>query len=178
MQVSIHTPTKGVTPTLIMQTVVFISFNPHTHEGCDIATRCGCRWPRSFNPHTHEGCDLSFMSRSSRHVRFQSTHPRRVWQIYGSCSRHFMSFNPHTHEGCDDISWRVPCRQLGFNPHTHEGCDNDVCSLLLGCPEFQSTHPRRVWPRPASIASARSSFQSTHPRRVWLFQGTRKITIL
>ena len=33
-------------------------FNPHTHEGCDIAA-AGLWLARCcFNPHTHEGCDL------------------------------------------------------------------------------------------------------------------------
>ena len=56
-----------------------ISFNPHTHAGCD---RCH-GWPAStiyrFNPHTHAGCDGYTGGLSS----------------YRSC------FNPHTHAGCD-----------------------------------------------------------------------------
>ena len=57
--VSIHTPTKGVTLYRNVQWRNMKSFNPHTHEGCDLLpwSRCLCR--RSFNPHTHEGCDKS-----------------------------------------------------------------------------------------------------------------------
>ena len=34
-KVSIHTPTKGVTKVTAIDTNRAISFNPHTHEGCD-----------------------------------------------------------------------------------------------------------------------------------------------
>ena len=58
-RVSIHTPTKGVTShrPAIMRTV---SFNPHTHEGCDQVSvfHQALRW--CFNPHTHEGCDFGW----------------------------------------------------------------------------------------------------------------------
>ena len=40
--VSIHTPTKGVTPLALNADLMLISFNPHTHEGCD---RCRLRRP-------------------------------------------------------------------------------------------------------------------------------------
>ena len=78
INVSIHTPTKGVTlyyqdPT---QTAEFqsthprrvwrwyrrcsshpYSFNPHTHEGCDLWCLLWVILVFCFNPHTHEGCD-------------------------------------------------------------------------------------------------------------------------
>ena len=34
--VSIHTPTKGVTSLQVVDDITGGSFNPHTHEGCDI----------------------------------------------------------------------------------------------------------------------------------------------
>ena len=34
-KVSIHTPTKGVTQNLHYLYQTYLSFNPHTHEGCD-----------------------------------------------------------------------------------------------------------------------------------------------
>ena len=34
--VSIHTPTKGVTFCVMVLAMTVSSFNPHTHEGCDI----------------------------------------------------------------------------------------------------------------------------------------------
>ena len=39
--VSIHTPTKGVTYYCTISISVENSFNPHTHEGCDIIFMVG-----------------------------------------------------------------------------------------------------------------------------------------
>ena len=57
-RVSIHTPTQGVTPILELWKLLYRCFNPHTHAGCDIG--------RSLKK-------LVFLL-------FQSTHPRRVWR--------------------------------------------------------------------------------------------------
>ena len=79
-------------------------------------------------------------------LKFQSTHPRRVWLI--PIIQSFLClwrFNPHTHEGCDQLIERYQSREPSFNPHTHEGCDSVYCLEPKGVVMFQSTHPRRVW---------------------------------
>ena len=81
---------------------------------------------------------------------FQSTHPRRVWQLAKGNYFLFVSFNPHTHEGCDD----------------------DKATTWDGIPLFQSTHPRRVWRVIIALMIKWIMFQSTHPRRVWHIKGT------
>ena len=79
-RVSIHTPTQGVTPECVFQWMTDVSFNPHTHAGCDNTYT----WLIHF-------------------WEFQSTHPRRVWlQVPIHCSM-LKGFNPHTHAGCDGI---------------------------------------------------------------------------
>ena len=55
--VSIHTPTKGVTMSARFFLAAQISFNPHTHEGCDPHHQIRKPPYLCFNPHTHEGCD-------------------------------------------------------------------------------------------------------------------------
>ena len=80
-QVSIHTPTKGVTQKVKPMGVSITSFNPHTHEGCDFCPGLRYFQALGFNPHTHEGCDT-----------FTNV------KVIGS-----IRFNPHTHEGCDCI---------------------------------------------------------------------------
>ena len=55
--VSIHTPTKGVTSKQGRRADLHLSFNPHTHEGCDYARLAMPGETACFNPHTHEGCD-------------------------------------------------------------------------------------------------------------------------
>ena len=52
-------------------------------------------------------------------------------------------------------------------PHTHEGCDFSKLQCSRQRPEFQSTHPRRVWRTGGVHTASCTAFQSTHPRRVW-----------
>jgi len=77
-KVSIHTPTKGVTYDDIRKYIGRLSFNPHTHEGCDKRRFRFIHTTKSFNPHTHEGCDLKIKLFMYHLFMFQSTHPRRV----------------------------------------------------------------------------------------------------
>ena len=165
--VSIHTPTKGVTGRIftwfhfsqfqsthprrvwLSYTYIIINhvgFNPHTHEGCDLATKFANMSIFSFNPHTHEGCDLALHHRIIKVAAFQSTHPRRVWpnpSFLIVFTDKFQSTHPRR-------VWRLPlwkrrvC-QFRFNPHTHEGCDATAMSKFIVALQFQSTHPRRVW---------------------------------
>ena len=126
--------------------IPFLSFNPHTHAGCD-SVYCYGRYDWwGFNPHTHAGCDLMRSPNLLSSLRFQSTHPRRVWRFFvrpwRRCSM-FQSthprrvwpalgyilnaiglcFNPHTHAGCDNPARERLSDSLSFNPHTHAGCD-------------------------------------------------------
>ena len=121
--VSIHAPTRGAT---------------HFAPSSDRRTR-------SFNPRTHEGCDVELPALGLDSSVFQSTHPRGVRHIliyYIVC---YDGFNPRTHEGCDQgrggttgsrgVSIHAPTRGATvelpalalilrcFNPRTHEGCD-------------------------------------------------------
>ena len=98
--VSIHTPTKGVTFVILPIRLGFLCFNPHTHEGCDIRCPPFLRYQRCFNPHTHEGCDRLVI--------------------------------------------RLLLLLRSFNPHTHEGCDFMYHQFMKRYNMFQSTHPRRV----------------------------------
>ena len=170
--VSIHTPTQGVTTSIMYpaQASQFQSTHPRRvwHNFYFLLSLCTC-----FNPHTHAGCDSG----------------RRAMRDAGS------GFNPHTHAGCDKNQHLYLIPQICFNPHTHAGCDYYQC-FDLHIRMFQSTHPRRVWPwsifyntrvigfNPHTHAGCdsfhlRSSqrprmFQSTHPRRVWHTSGFRK----
>ena len=143
-RVSIHTPTQGVTGGLLGINDTWISFNPHTHAGCDCCNLFPFLVYSCFNPHTHAGCDPSAFPLNSR----------------------YSGFNPHTHAGCDltengfyicvNVSIHTPTQGVtnprptlypiipSFNPHTHAGCDLAI-SQTLAIWKFQSTHPRRVW---------------------------------
>ena len=101
MHVSIHTPTQGVTS-------FFKTFFPFA----------------SVSIHTPTQGVTMEIYKVKVQSKFQSTHPRRVWQGDKLYIEGKISFNPHTHAGCDP--------QRAQNG-----------TLIL---RFQSTHPRRVWP--------------------------------
>ena len=177
--VSIHTPIQGVTDLWngIGRTKMFQSthpyrvwrtcgtvlaeprcFNPHTHTGCDLAskwnfcsfsrfnphTHTGCDWFQkwilsvcsSFNPHTHTGCDLKYIETLGDIEMFQSTHPYRVWLVQREAE----------------------CRHSLVSIHTPiQGVTATQGSTTLQA-VFQSTHPYRVWLRIAAWSSPIWSF--------------------
>ena len=123
--VSIHTPTKGVTPKICScsRRVVVSIHTPTKGVTLWIPIRIGyCKFqsthPRRVWPMQDRLDALKF--------QFQSTHPRRVWlliRIYDKCRERFQSTHPRR-------VWLSCCPgsspRLSFNPHTHEGCDNKL----------------------------------------------------
>ena len=208
--VSIHTPTKGVTPLCVFCRVT--GMFQSTHPRRVWPTFLGYALMRFLFQSTHPRRVWPTNSSSPLvEAQFQSTHPRRVWLKINYMANKVLGFNPHTHEGCDQLTMinfllvvcfnphthegcdrchrsRTGCFN-GFNPHTHEGCDLKHLQQIMLLTQFQSTHPRRVWPALNSDAFTRIrvsihtptkgvtatalqkyreiQFQSTHPRRVW-----------
>ena len=103
IQVSIHTPTQGVT----------IDWHPLQY-GCQFQSTHPRRvWLIGFiKPHeiqrfqsTHPRRVWLWWCVMAHHVfEFQSTHPRRVWLYIQLCLWLWIRFNPHTHAGCDGAS--------------------------------------------------------------------------
>ena len=77
-------------------------------------------------------------------LRFQSTHPYRVWHVFVFTTWERTGFNPHTHTGCDVRHTETTVLNTCFNPHTHTGCDSATRDAIPNA-VFQSTHPYRVW---------------------------------
>ena len=100
--VSIHTPTWGVTwffEILLWQTV---SFNPHTYMRCDSPFRGHFALWERFNPHTYMRCDVDVLVELSKDS--VSIHT----PTWGVTAPHqepvfLKSFNPHTYMRCDNI---------------------------------------------------------------------------
>ena len=105
------------------------------------------------------------------HLEFQSTHPRRVWRHTHSTQEQITSFNPHTHEGCDALRAKGYNQMMVFQSTHPRRVWLDEIYRTGQFDEFQSTHPRRVWQRLQYISTDDCMFQSTHPRRVWLRLG-------
>ena len=145
ISVSIHTPTKGVTRSSFFDNIDIKSFNPHTHEGCDMDIDLIEPLWNGFNPHTHEGCDTAYIFGFVGRRKFQSTHPRRVWPFASVISiiQSFVSIHTPTKGvtnrclvvvGADCVSIHTPTKGVTSR--------RKGTRILLG---FQSTHPRRVW---------------------------------
>ena len=121
-QVSIHTPTWGVTLSGISKQQTRRFQSTHLHEVWQTETNATSMGV-CFNPHTYMRCDTI-----------------KIYPLFS-----ITSFNPHTYMRCDH-DWLVVSRyNLGFNPHTYMRCD-DVYSADIGFNVFQSTHLHEVWP--------------------------------
>ena len=121
--VSIHTPTQGVTTSIMYpaQASQFQSTHPRRV------------W-------------LFIIKTGIEYEKFQSTHPRRVWPRRTACCFWKKCFNPHTHAGCDVCEWRCfvyACVSI----HTPTQGVTFLSGTERYSSGFQSTHPRRVWLR-------------------------------
>ena len=56
-QISIHAPTRGATYSDIAGLLLFLDFNPRSHEGSDGLYNFLIRVEKYFNPRSHEGSD-------------------------------------------------------------------------------------------------------------------------
>ena len=121
--VSIHTPTKGVTGKICHVCLNSTCFNPHTHEGCDIWYVLLVVCTNQFqSTHPRRVWQIQAIRYSDPWV-FQSTHPRRVWPIRMMCPGCCHWFQS-THPRRVWLSFFSPSLwSVCFNPHTHEGCD-------------------------------------------------------
>ena len=124
---------------------VYYSFNPRTHEGCDIMAIVYV-WLLYVSIHAPTRGATFGLTTARVGRKFQSTHPRGVRRLaaggevvelvvsihaptrgatcrWRTANARARSFNPRTHEGCDQASATSGHNSLSFNPRTHEGCD-------------------------------------------------------
>ena len=86
---------EGCDILIVSYYIYFICFNPRTHEGCDFGDGSLLHPGRSFNPRTHEGCDRNCATMSRGFLLFQSTHPRGVRQASSTKSNIPLSVSIH-----------------------------------------------------------------------------------
>ena len=148
INISIHTPTKGVTLIRQISLIVAIHFNPHSHKGSDIANLT-IPLNTTISIHTPtKGVTLKIQCQQLWDT-FQSTLPQREWHDEFVKHQQFSNFNPHSHKGSDEettsnagsvlISIHTPTKGVtsgshwgfpgagNFNPHSHKGSDT-VCA--------------------------------------------------
>ena len=99
-RISIHTPTKGVTP-------------QRCYHRCGAAFQSTLprrEWPIlfplhlflcHFNPHSHEGSDLERMEYIGIECISIHTPTKGVTAVFSNIQAVFQDFNPHSHEGSD-----------------------------------------------------------------------------
>ena len=148
--VSIHTPTWGVTIRICPVILFLWSFNPHTYMRCDLFAWIWGMVETSFNPHTYMRCDnrgktVCWYDRVSIHTptwgvtansmnykinqMFQSTHLHEVWLGFLRYSIHLIVFqSTHLHEVWP--AWKAATGwSTCFNPHTYMRCDRFFCEM-------------------------------------------------
>ena len=121
---------------------------------------------------------------------FQSTHPRRVWLDTYNEGANIILVSIHTptkgvtikstYNQCTfDVSIHTPTKGVTMwsilfvggrrvSIHTPTKGVTKKMFAMIRKAQFQSTHPRRVWPTFVHLNKFLYLFQSTHPRRVWL----------
>ena len=97
--ISIHTPAKGVTRIVVLQSVKY-QFQS-TAKGVTSRGRGNIRELANFNPHSREGSDINC----------------------ATSHREEVNFNPHSREGSDDGFNNLKDTLGDFNPHSREGSD-------------------------------------------------------
>ena len=144
MDISIHTPTKGVTrlernrrSLQIFQStlprrewrdfssyLVFLFEFQSTLPRREWLSLCRsipyCCWFQSTLPRREWLTVIKFFW--LLHL-FQSTLPRREWLCSWLLIHVSFYFNPHSHEGSDPEGETIPRHIKNFNPHSHEGSD-------------------------------------------------------
>ena len=122
--VSIHTPTQGVTTSIMYPAQASQFQSTHPRRVWPFCTFAMCSEYVSIHTPTQgvtipcpvwRGCIIVSIHTPTQGVtaatifcsefnKFQSTHPRRVWLIYHFLHFRTECFNPHTHAGCDDVT--------------------------------------------------------------------------
>ena len=142
-------------------------FNPHFREGSDDAAGIETRivfWFQSTLPRRKW---LMPIITGHLHATFQSTLPRRKWHCPVHTFQDFKHISIHT--SAKEVTYRVwghPSQSI-ISIHTSAKEVTELYNELQGLIKFQSTLPRRKWPKRQKMSLINIRFQSTLPRRKW-----------
>ena len=147
--ISIHAPTRGATFFVAFSLLLYLHFNPRSHEGSD-GTDGGSRLNLPISIHAP--------------TRGATTTKERYW------IKSMISIHAPTRGATKVCTCKMFCN-LNFNPRSHEGSDDKVCPVVLVCDiSIHAPRGERLFSSPSSKVQYRS-FQSTLPRgeRLHLF---------
>ena len=120
--ISIHAPTRGATFFVAFSLLLYLHFNPRSHEGSD-GTDGGSRLNLPISIHAPTRGATITASKVDSWKKFQSTLPRGERRSCSlRCTLH-NDFNPRSHEGSDQGGDYHGFAYYNFNPRSHEGSD-------------------------------------------------------
>ncbi len=171
--------------------ILFLDFNPRSHEGSDVCIRVAGYTITYFNPRSHEGSDFSWGSIAVMYTRISihaptrgATSPGEDSPLLNTISIHAPTRGATSFRALQTFAngfqstlprgerlyvWVAGCTITYFNPRSHEGSDDKRFYKK----EFQhiSIHaPTRGATAIVPHVSKRFRFQSTLPR------GERRVT--
>ena len=144
-KISIHAPTRGATPLLYPHGILFLDFNPRSHEGSDVCIRVAGYTITYFNPRSHEGSDFSWGSIAVMYTRISihaptrgATSPGEDSPLLNTISIHAPTRGATSFRALQTFAngfqstlprgerlyvWVAGCTITYFNPRSHEGSD-------------------------------------------------------
>ena len=154
--VSIHTPTQGVTTSIMYPAQASQFQSTHPRRVWPFCTFAMCSEYVSIHTPTQGVTAATIFC--SEFNKFQSTHPRRVWLQDHRENWQYKAVSIHTPTqgvtGCN--GYAVYDYIVSIHTPT-QGVTRDILMMLI-TKMFQSTHPRRVWLRRSSNSIASKSF--------------------
>ena len=144
--VSIHTPTQGVTTSIMYPAQASQFQSTHPRRVWPFCTFAMCSEYVSIHTPTQgvtipcpvwRGCIIVSIHTPTQGV----TSLQCFWFFHWHVSIHTPT------QGVTFDTTSSPNLDFSFNPHTHAGCDGLGESVWVSQQTFQSTHPRRVWLR-------------------------------
>ena len=146
--ISIHAPTRGATFFVAFSLLLYLHFNPRSHEGSD-GTDGGSRLNLPISIHAP--------------TRGATTTKERYW------IKSMISIHAPTRGATKVCTCKMFCN-LNFNPRSHEGSDDKVCPVVLVC-DISIHAPTRGATNCAWTIIKMDRFQSALPRgeRLHLF---------
>ena len=129
LPISIHTPTKGVTKsshTQAIENIIFQSTLPRREWLLESVLRIAFSLFQSTLPRREW---LGLLKKKMHSWLFQSTLPRREWPDHRQRQMYINSISIHTPtKGVTSFSSTIASPNIYFNPHSHEGSDCLFCA--------------------------------------------------
>ena len=162
-EISIHTPTRGVTFLSSEMDVSRTNFNPHSHKGSDRKTVQNLSLQLYFNPHSHKGSDVMDKFKADTLNISIHTPTRGVTGTFSiACKICFISIHTPT-RGVTNPEKRINIRQK-ISIHTPTRGVTSQANVYADIPQISIHTPTRGVTLLDSFSVVVKLFQSTLPQ--------------